>query len=120
MEKEDLQGQVQGLKVTLVSANLPMPPSIGEDNLTVLPDPVSDFNLPATVSYSADDFEHQRLHVQWSNAPAETPMASYGQDPSQPFYTQAAPQPYRHHGGNRPTADFPNGRAPYNLFGYYD
>lgn len=47
-------------------------------------------------------------------------MASYGQDPSQPFYTQAAPQPYRHHGGNRPTADFPNGRAPYNLFGYYD
>lgn len=102
-EKEKLLRQVDILKNNHIFSELPLPPGF-EDASTPLGQPSQLFNLdmPATVSYSTDDLNHQRLHVDFQR-----------QDPSQglgyPTQTYPMAGSYQSHQDQQAAPDLPNG-----------
>ena len=71
-EKEKLERQVDILKTNHFLSELPLPAGIEDESPLARPPQLSDSDMPATISYSNDEFNHQRLHVNFSH-----------QDPSQ-------------------------------------
>lgn len=82
-----LQNQVDLLQSTLLSANVPLPagsegsPQPGQATFT-------SFDMPASVTYRADNSNHERLHVTWPESPPPRPAL---RPPSQS--AQSGPQP---------------------------
>ncbi|KAK0508362.1 hypothetical protein JMJ35_009446 [Cladonia borealis] len=101
-DKEKLQRQVDILKNNHIFSELPLPPGFESDTTPLAQPPqLSDFEMPATVSYAADDLNHQRLHVNFQR-----------QDPSQGlgYPTQIYPMAasYQGHQDPQATPDLPN------------
>ena len=102
-EKEKLQRQVDTLKNNHIFSELPLPPGFEDVStpLGQLPQ-VLGFDMPATVSYSTDDRNHQRLHVDFQR-----------QDPSQglghPTQTYPIAASYQSHQNQQDAPDLPNG-----------
>lgn len=94
-ERERLQAHIELLKSTIVSANLPLPSASGaQESASAQSQPLVDFSMPATISYSTDELAHERLHVQWPSRPSTTDVTSgFQQDP-------------RSAQGYKPTQDF--------------
>lgn len=80
-DKAKLHGQVDKLKMIVVSASLPLPPDCEDADPKIFePGPASDFDMTALVSYSTDELDNQRLQVQWpGDAPSYT-NTGYRQD----------------------------------------
>ena len=102
-DKEKLQKQVDILKNNHIFSELPLPPGFETESTPLAQPPQpSDFEMPATVLYSADDLNHQRLHVNFQR-----------QDPSQGlgYPTQMYPMAASHqcHQDQEATPDLPNG-----------
>ncbi|KAK3169810.1 hypothetical protein OEA41_009194 [Lepraria neglecta] len=85
-EKEKLEKQVDILKTNHFLSELPLPAGIEDESPLAQPPPLSDFDMPATISYSNDELNHQRLHV---NFPRQDPSQGLGY-PTQ-TYPMAAP-----------------------------
>ncbi len=107
-ERDKLQGQVDVLRNAVIFNSIPLPAGIEElPTASAPPRPLSDLDMPATVSYSADEFNHDRLHV---NFPQQDPSQGLGY-PTQ-TYPMAAPYPNTQSG-----QDFPNGWClPYRSY----
>ncbi|KAL9628167.1 MAG: hypothetical protein Q9164_007372 [Protoblastenia rupestris] len=103
-ERDDLRNAIQVLKVTIISANLSLPPGIDDPEPTSLPPPASQFDMPATVSYFQDDLDHQRLHVSWPDPSNQTFSLVDTQRPN------GTPLPHHPHQSSvqKPLPDFPN------------
>ncbi|MCJ1257682.1 hypothetical protein MMC24_005508 [Lignoscripta atroalba] len=74
--QDHLQGQVDILRATLILHHIPLPAgvessTIGNDGM--LSSPGS--GAQATVSYMTDDFDHQRLHIDWPSITPEEMQA---------------------------------------------
>jgi len=107
-ERDNLLNQVHLLKVTLISANLRLPPGLEDPPPPNEATSLSEFDMSsAIVSYSNDDTNHQRLHVNWPEAtvPACAPVSnsSYGMTNAYGSQSQTYHQP-------KTEPDFPNGR----------
>lgn len=112
-ERDNLLNQVHTLKVTIISANLSLPPGLEDPPPIDQANPLSEFDMqPATVSYSNDNTEHQRLHVTWPETSVPTSITSYGL--ASPYGNpppQAYPLP-------KSEPDYPNGRPFLNSSDY--
>ncbi|MCJ1276103.1 hypothetical protein MMC21_003908 [Puttea exsequens] len=86
-ERDKLRGYVDVLKNTIILSNIPLPPDLEETTSTAAaPRSFDEFDMPASVSYEPDDFNHDRLHVHF------TPQEStQGFGYSAPPYPPAAP-----------------------------
>ena len=116
--RDKLQSQVENLKSIIISANLPLPPDLVDhsDPSTAPPAPNFDFDMPARVSYSTDNLQHERLHVQWPDrASSQANPASLANLPSQPQLSHFD-EPYDF---NTPPQDLPNGRLPEQLLSLF-
>ena len=102
-DKEKLQKQIDILKNNHIFSNLPLPPGF-EDASTPLAQPPQQFSfdMPATVSYSADDLNHQRLHVDLQRQDP-TPGLGY------PTQTHPIAATYQGHQDQQAPPDLPNG-----------
>lgn len=108
-ERDKLQGQVAILRDAVIFNNIPLPAGIDElPTASVAPRILSDPDMPATISYSADDFNHDRLHV---NFPQQDPNQGLG-------YPMTAPYPGQQHNQNTQSEqDYPNGWCiPYRTY----
>ena len=111
-ERDKLKSQVDSLKTTVILSNIPLPEGI-EESGTSSPalGPLSDLDMPATVSYSNDTLDHPRLHV---NFPQRQEFNSQGMD----YQTQTYPlsTPYQGHqqytNVSQSAPDLPNGWWP--------
>ena len=86
-EREGLLGQIESLKTAVSGANLPLPPGVPSTEPNTAQDQIlADFNMPATISYSGNDVEPARLHVEWPSQ-FSLPDQTFGQDvhPSHSF-----------------------------------
>ncbi|KAL8704865.1 MAG: hypothetical protein Q9201_001981 [Fulgogasparrea decipioides] len=66
-ENKKLQNQVDSLLSTLNQANIPLPAEF-EGSLESPQPTTLDIDMPTTISYKADNLNHQRLHVDWPGA----------------------------------------------------
>ena len=111
-ERDKLKGQVDSLKTTIILSNIPLPEGI-EDLGTSSPPlpPLSDLDMPATVSYSNDSLDHARLHV---NFPQRQEYSSQGMDyPTQTYPVSTPYQGHQQYANVSPSApDLPNGWWP--------
>lgn len=107
-ERDSLRNTTRTLKTTLVSANLPIPPGVDDEEPTSLPPAPSQFDMPATISYFQDDLDHERLQVSWAE-PTNQPL-TYAPHGQQQKY--GGPPAYNnpYHQIQQPLHDFPNGR----------
>lgn len=104
-EKEKLEKQVDVLKTNHFLSELPLPAGIEDESPLAQPPRLSDFDMPATISYSNDELNHQRLHV---NFPRQDPSQGLGY-PRQ-TYPMAAPYQGHPQSQNPQSApDLPNG-----------
>ncbi|KAL8725335.1 MAG: hypothetical protein Q9181_006454, partial [Wetmoreana brouardii] len=78
-ENKKLQYQVDSLLSTLDQAKIPLP--AGLEGSLESPKPTTvDIDMPTTISYKADNLDHQRLHVDWPSTYAGLlPQASPAQ-----------------------------------------
>ncbi|KAL8973410.1 MAG: hypothetical protein Q9197_002356 [Variospora fuerteventurae] len=86
-----LQNQVDLLQSTLLSANVPLPagsessPQPGQATQATF----TSFDMPASVTYRADNSNHERLHVSWPEPPpprpARRPLSQSAQSGPQPL-----------------------------------
>jgi len=105
-EKDKLQGQVDLLRNAVILNNIPLPAGVEElSTASAPPRPLSDLDMLATVSYSADDFNHDRLHV---NFPQQDPSQGLGY-PTQTYPMAAPYQGHQHMQNIQSGQDFPNG-----------
>ena len=104
-EKEKLEKQDDILKTNHFLSELPLPAVTEDESPLAQPPPLSDFGMPATISYSNDELNHQRLHV---NFPRQDPSQGLGY-PTQ-TYPMAAPYQGHPQSQNLQSApDLPNG-----------
>ncbi|KAL9124870.1 MAG: hypothetical protein Q9217_005849 [Psora testacea] len=103
-ERDNLQNTIQTLKITIISANLPLPPGVDDPEPTSLPPAVSQYDMPATISYGQDELNHQRLHVSWPDPSAQASATAYIQQP----YGMSSPYDNQHSFAQKPLPDFPN------------
>ena len=111
-ERDKIKGQVETLRTTIILSNIPLPEGTEELGTTSPPlQPLSDLDMPATVSYANDALDHPRLHV---NFPPRPEIGSQGMD--YPTQTYPVPTSYQGHQqyGNLPQSapDLPNGWWP--------
>ena len=110
-ERGKLRGQIDILRTTIILSDIPLPAG-AEDTSSPSAQHTSPPNLdmPATVSYSADDLNHQRLHVnfprQGSNQSVNYPLQT----------TDHGAIPYQQPQTLQSTPDLPNGwYLPYRI-----
>lgn len=105
-DKEKLQKQVDILKNNHIFSELPLPPGFEDAStpLAQLPQQFG-FDMPATVSYSADDLNHQRLHVDLQR---QDPAQGLGY-PTQTYPMAASYQGQQGQQGQQAAPDLPNG-----------
>ena len=116
--RDKLQSQVESLKSIIISANLPLPPDLVDhhDPSTAPPASNFEFDMPARVSYSTDNLQQGRLHVQWPDrASSQVNPGSLAHLQNQPPLS-AFDEPYDF--GTSPQ-DLPNGRSPSQLFSLF-
>ena len=102
-DKERLQKQVDILKNNYIISELPLPHgSYNESMPSAQPPQISGFEMPATVSYSADELNHQRLHVNF-------PRHDSNQGLGYPSQTYPMAAPYQGHQNPQSAPDLPNG-----------
>ena len=111
-ERDKLQGQVDNLRTTIILSNIPLPEGI-EDIPTSSPPPrpLSDLEMPATVSYANDALDHPRLHVTF---PQRQEPSSQAMDYPTQTYPLSSPYPGHQQYTNVPQSapDLPNGWWP--------
>lgn len=105
------------MKTTIVLSNLPLPEGTEELGTSSPPlQPLSTFDMPATVSYSNDALDHARLHV---NFPQRQEIRSQGMDyPAQTYPVSASYQGQQQYTNDSQSApDLPNGwwNIPYRM-----
>ena len=115
-ERDKLQAQIRSLKSLIVAANLSLPPELDElDESTAAPTlPNFNFDMPAQVSYSTDDLQNERLHVQWPNRsspPVQMSPAALAHLQTQRHISNPV-EPYDF---RALTEDLPNGRPPHQF-----
>lgn len=111
-ERDKLRSQIENLKVLIISANLPLPPDLvdPEEPTTAPAAPTFDFDMPAKVSYSTDNLQHGRLHVQWPERSSGHPNpGTFASLPDQRQLTDFQ-EPYNF---DSPPQDLPHGRPPF-------
>lgn len=97
-ERDKLRGQVAILRDVVIFNNIPLPAGIDElPTASAPPRTLPELDMPATVSYSADEFNNDRLHVNFSQ-----------QDPSR-GYGYPMTSPYEPPQNTQSGQDFPNG-----------
>lgn len=105
-ERDKLQSQVDTLRTTVVLSDISLPAEFEGIPAPSAPQlPLSGIDMPATVSYGADDLNHQRLHV---NFPRQIPC----QGMDYPSQTYPPTNPYQGNqlsGTPQPGQDLPNG-----------
>ncbi|KAL2041610.1 hypothetical protein N7G274_005394 [Stereocaulon virgatum] len=89
-DKEKLERQVDILKTNHFLSEIPLPAGIEDELPSAQPPQLSDFDMPATISYSNDELNHQRLHV---NFPRQDPSQGLGYPLEAPYHghPQSAP-----------------------------
>ncbi|KAG8526349.1 uncharacterized protein KY384_000342 [Bacidia gigantensis] len=55
-----------------------LPSNLESPEALAITPPVSQFDMPAKISYGPDDFDHQRLHVSWPE-PSQPPAPAYSE-----------------------------------------
>ena len=113
-ERDNLKTTVRTLKTTIVSAHLPLPPGIDSPETTAVPPPVSQYDMPAAISYGLDDFNNTRLHVSWPS-PSQPPAPAYSEHV---FGSQPQPQQQQYSNQSwfaesKPLPNIPHGRHNY-------
>ncbi|CAF9924113.1 hypothetical protein IMSHALPRED_006108 [Imshaugia aleurites] len=87
--RDKLQSQVDSLRTTVLLSNIPLPEGIEAFDPSSPPlRPLSDLDMPATVSYTNDTLDHPRLHV---NFPQRQEDSSQGLDYPTQTYPQSSP-----------------------------
>ena len=115
-ERDKLQVQIRSLKSLIVAANLSLPPDLQDpDDSTLSPDlPDFNFDMPAQVSYSTDDLQHERLHVHWPNRDSPqvqmSPAALAHLQTQRQFSHPVEPYDFR-----AMTEDLPHGMPPHQF-----
>lgn len=106
-DRDGLRGQVEILKFTIVSSNIPLPAGIEDPGQATQSRPLSGFDMPATISYSADTLDHDRLQVHWPDHSTQAATSGF----SQSFYDQGKPRSQGHQQANayKTLPDLPNG-----------
>lgn len=90
-ERDKLKGQVDTLRTTIILSNIPLPEGTEELGITSPSlQPLSDLDMPATISYANDALDHPRLHV---NFPPRQEFGSQAMD--YPTQTYPVPAPYQ-------------------------
>ena len=111
-ERDKLQSQVVNLKNNIILSNIPLPEGIEDiGTSSAPPPPLSDLDMPATVSYSNDALDHPRLHV---NFPQRREPSSQGMDYPTQTYPLSSPYQENQQYTNVPQSppDLPNGWWP--------
>ena len=110
--RDKLQSQVDSLRTTVLLSNIPLPEGIEAFDPSSPPlRPLSDLDMPATVSYTNDTLDHPRLHV---NFPQRQENSSQGLDYPTQTYPQSSPYEAPQQYPNLPQSapDLPNGWWP--------
>ena len=76
-DRDRLQEQVDILKTTIIVHQLSMPAGVEEAPSLEQQSTSESSGMPTTttVSYSTDDFDHERFHIDWSLPTANDPQA---------------------------------------------
>lgn len=115
-ERDKLQGQIDTLRATIMLSDIPLPPGI--DPLPTVDHQALQSSAPemATVSYRNDDLNHPRLHVNWTQTPAqEVPRMGYNFGQGAMHSTSS--QRYHDPPGGESLPNLPDGTSAWTFFG---
>ena len=102
---------MDSLRDSLILNSIPLPYNVEDSASLSHRRSFTDFDMPATVSYSVDDAHHQRLHVNF-------PREDSSQGLRFPTQTYLSTKAYDQH--PQPSVNLPNGSFfPFDIINYF-